>query len=387
MRYKGIKGGRGSGKSHVLADNVLDLCLDNDLRIVFVREVQKSLDQSSKLLLEDKIKQYGLGYRMGATKTHIQVGANGRISFVGMQNHTADAVRSLEGCDLAVISEARSLSAKSLEVLRPTIRADDSELWADWNPELSSDPIDKLFVGDPHPQSICVTANWTDNPWFPKVLREDMEYDRKRDSDKFDHIWGGNYIKHSEARVFKNWVEEAFDTPAEAEFYFGGDWGFSVDPTVLIRCFIIDRTLYVDQEAYKVGCEIDHLPALFAGDDERWKNPNNFPGIPGALRWNIKADSARPETISYMRRQGFRISPAKKGPGSVEEGVEFLKNYDIKVHPRCKHTIDELKFYAYKRDRLTDEILPVLEDKHNHVIDSLRYAVEGVRRSGGPRIS
>jgi phage terminase large subunit len=188
-----------------------------------------------------------------------------------------------------------------------------------------------------------------------------------RDPEKYAHVWLGEYLRNSEARIFKNWKVEEFETPEDARFYFGADWGFSIDPTVLVRCWMSGRTLFVDQEAYRVGVEIDRTPALFET-------------IPGSKRWPITADSARPETISYMRRHGFgNIGPATKGAGSVEEGIEFLKTYDIVVHPRCRHTSDELTFYSWKVDPLTSEVLPVPADKHNHVIDALRYAVEGVR--------
>jgi len=103
--------------------------------------------------------------------------------------------------------------------------------------------------------------------------------------------------------------------------------------------------------------------------------------VPEAEKWPITADSARPETISYMQRHGFpKIMPAVKGARSLEEGIEFLRSFDIVVHPRCKHTIDELTLYSYKRDPLTDKVIPVLEDKDNHVIDAIRYACEGARR-------
>jgi phage terminase large subunit len=149
----------------------------------------------------------------------------------------------------------------------------------------------------------------------------------------------------------------------------GADWGFSVDPSVLVQCAIVGRNLYVAHEAYRVGCEIDFLPDLFRT-------------VPDAERWPTIADSARPETISYMQRHGFpRLLAAIKGPRSLEEGVEFLKSFDIIVHPRCKHTIDELTAYSYEIDPLTSLVLPKLADKDNHVIDALRYACEGARRA------
>jgi phage terminase large subunit len=204
--------------------------------------------------------------------------------------------------------------------------------------------------------------------------------------------------------VFKNWRVEAFDTPAiGAAFMFGGDFGFAVDPSVLVRCWIArqeggryipdtnGRFLMIDQEAYRVGCDVDFTPALFGGDtvagpNNAWRNQNpfGFPGIPEATRWPIIADSARPETISYLQRHGFpQVKAAKKGPGSVEEGIEFLKAYTIVIHPRCEHTQREFTVYSFKIDQKTGLVLPVLVDKENHVIDSVRYAVEDVRRGRG----
>ncbi|KKL99672.1 hypothetical protein LCGC14_1812100, partial [marine sediment metagenome] len=198
----------------------------------------------------------------------------------------------------------------------------------------------------------------------------------------------------SEARVFRNWTVESFKTPDDATFYFGADWGYSVDPTTLVRCFIDGRKLYIDQEVYRVGCEIDHCPFLFGGmhDKELQEiNPQahkslksrneQWRGVDGSRKWAITADNARPETIAYMRRHGFPlIQPSIKGPGSLMEGVEFLQNYDIVIHPRCKHTADEFTFYSFKTDPWTDKVIPVLDDKKNHVIDAVRYAIERVRR-------
>lgn len=385
-RYKGAHGGRGSGKSHFFGEALVEECLDQPTRAVCVREIQKSLDQSVKRLIEDKIKAMGVQRHFEVLKTHIEVDNGGLIIFQGMQNHTAESIKSLEGFRIAWVEEAQSLSQRSLDLLRPTIRAPGSELWFSWNPSQATDPVDVLLRGpNAIPGAAVVEANWRDNPWLPQELRDEKNWDQKRDPDKYAHIWLGGYQRNSEARVFKNWRVDAFETPGDARFYFGADWGFSVDPTVLVRSFIQGRTLFIDAEAYKVGCEIDHTPALFAGTDTRqpprWPNPNGWEGLPGATNWPIIADSARPETISYMARHGFNVRPAKKGQGSVEDGISFMKNFDIVVHPRCRHTIDELTLYAYKTDKLTGEVLPVLEDKKNHVIDALRYAVEGTRRA------
>ena len=386
-RYKGAHGGRGSGKSHFFAELLIERCLIEPARAVCVREIQKSLEQSVKRLIEDKIEGLGLGKSFVVRDKWIEAPGDGLIIFQGMQNHTADSIKSLEGYDIAWVEEAQSLSQRSLDLLRPTIRKPSSELWFSWNPNLASDPVDVLLRGAQKIDgAVVVEANWKNNPWFPSVLRDEKDWDQRRDPEKYAHIWLGAYQANSEARVFKNWRVEAFDTPDYARFCYGADWGFSVDPSVLVRCYLDGRTLYVDHEAYKVGCEIDELPALFSGDDiaspPRWTNSFGHRGIPGSGLFPIRADSARPDTISYMAKRGFKIAPARKGPGSIEDGIEFLKSHDIVVHPRCKHTVDELTLYSFKTDKMTGKVLPELEDKENHVIDSLRYALEDVRRAG-----
>jgi len=370
-RYKGAWGGRGSGKSHFFAELAIEAhILDQNRRTVCVREIQKSLSQSVKRLLEIKIEQMGAGAYFEVQEAVIKSRkGDGMIIFQGMQKHTADSIKSLEGYDCAWVEEAQSMSQTSLDLLRPTIRKPNSELWFTWNPRLATDPIDTLLRGDTPPKDASVIrVNYTDNPWFPDVLRDEMEYDRKRDIDKYQHVWMGGYLARSNARVFNNWRIDEFEAPADAVHRLGADWGFAVDPTTLVRCHIVGRTLYIDYEAYMVGCEIVNTPDLFMT-------------VPESEKWPIVADSARPETISYMRSHGFpKIMNAVKGPKSLEEGVEFLKGYDIVVHPRCTHAIDELTLYSYKIDKLTDKVLPVLSDTKNHVIDAIRYACEAVRR-------
>jgi len=368
-RYLGAWGGRGSGKSHFFAELLVERSILGKVDAVCVREIQRTLNQSVKKLIEGKIQSLNLGQYFEVQDSRIKSQNGGVIIFEGMQNHTADSIKSLEGFDIAWVEEAQSLSQRSLDLLRPTIRKPKSELWFSWNPNLETDPVDALLRGEtPPPEAKVVKVNYRDNPWLPDVLRAELDYDQKRDPDKFAHIWLGEYQRNSEARVFRNWTIEEFETNENAAFRLGADWGFSVDPSVLVRCYIDGRKLYVDHEAYMVGCEIDQLPDLFAR-------------VPDSDRWFITADSARPETISYMRKHGYpKINAAIKGAKSIEEGIEFLKSFDIAVHPRCVHLIDELTLYSYKTDPLTGEVMPALADKHNHVIDSLRYACEGARR-------
>lgn len=380
-RYKGSYGGRGSAKSHFFAELLLDYCISRPgTRAVCVREVQQSLEQSVKRLLEDKIETFKVQPHFRVMNTHIDTPGEGIIIFQGMSTQTRESIKSLEGYHIAWVEEAQSLSQRSLDLLRPTIRQEGSELWFSWNPRNPTDPVDALLRSkNPPPSSIVIRSMFRDNPWFPDVLRQEMLWDKQTDPEKYAHIWLGEYERHVEARVFKNWRVEEFDSPEGVVFYFGGDWGFSEDPTVLVRLFLKNegeifngrelkrKTLCIDYEAYQIGCEIDHTPSLFEK-------------IPGSKTWTIVADSARPETISYLRRNGYpRIQPAVKGPDSLKEGIILLQGYDIVIHPRCVHTIDEFTMYSYKKDPLTDMVTPILEDKKNHVIDSVRYAVEPIR--------
>lgn len=370
VRYRAVHGGRGSAKSHSFAQALILKAAERPLRVGCYREIQKSIRDSVKRLLDDKIKASGLESFYQSTDTEIR-GANGSLFIFNGLRTNPDAVKSTEGLDIAAVFEANKVSQRSWDLLIPTVRKDGSEIWAEWNPEFETDPVDQLFRGPngPPPGSIVRQANFTENPFFPEVLRQELEWDRKRDPEKYAHIWLGGYQKHSEARVFKNWAVEDFDRPPGTVHRLGADWGFSIDPSVMVRCSIDGKRLYVDYEAYRIGCEIDQLPDLFMQ-------------IPEAEKWPSVADSSRPETISYMKKHGFpKMGAAIKGAKSVEEGVQFLQSFDIVVHSRCTHVIDELTHYRYKQDPLTNEVLPILEDKNNHCIDALRYACEGARRA------
>ena len=376
-RYKGARGGRGSGKSHFFAELLVEEAMAGHIRAACLREVQGSIKDSSKQLIEDKIEKLGLSALLRITEREISGPNDSLFIFRGLSSNTAAGIKSLEGFNRCWIDEAQAISRRSLEIATPTFRAPGAEMRFSWNPVKVTDPVEVFFrrhEGDK--DFACVTANYMDNPWLPEGLRADMERDRRRDPDRYAHVWLGGYEAKGEARVFRNWtVEDGLVAPKDAVFRFGADWGFATDPTVLVRCWIEGRRLCVDFEAYAVGCEIDKTPALFEA-------------VPGSREELITADSSRPETVSYMQRHGFpRIVPAIKGKGSVEDGVAFLKSFDIVVHPRCRHVIDELSTYAYRTDRLTGQVLSRLEDRRNHTIDALRYACEGARRAGaGPDV-
>ena len=196
-----------------------------------------------------------------------------------------------------------------------------------------------------------------------------MEYDKEFNYDRYLHIWEGECKNITDACIFKGkFTVKEFETHKGADFFIGADFGFSNDPSALTRCYIHDDCLWVDYEAGGLGVEIDELSQL-------WDS------VPGARDNKIIADNQRPDTISYMKRQGFIVKPSKKGKGSVEDGIEYMRSFKmIYVHPRCKNTAYEFKAYSYKQDKQTNEILPIIVDKDNHYIDSIRYALEDARR-------
>jgi hypothetical protein len=187
-----------------------------------------------------------------------------------------------------------------------------------------------------------------------------MEYDKRVDYEKYEHVWLGMVKKYGEAVIFKDKVliEEFPEPEYGTQFFFGADWGYAVDPTCLIRMFMKENTLYIDHEFYAVGVEINELPQAFES-------------VPQSKKWKIVADNARPETISYLYNRGFNIEGSKKGKGSVEDGIQFLRSFEkIIIHPRCKGTIGDFKNYKWKQDKATNEILPIPVDSSNHAPDA-----------------
>jgi phage terminase large subunit len=368
VRYRAAHGGRGSAKSHSFAQALILKAAERPLRIGCYREIQKSIRDSVKRLLDDKIRATGLQSFYESTDSEIR-GPNGSLFIFNGLKTNPDAVKSTEGLDIAAVFEANKVSQRSWDLLIPTVRKAGSEIWAEWNPEFETDPVDQMFRGkESPPGSIVRQVNWTENPFFPEELRKLKDWHLRTDPEKYEHVWMGGYQRHSEARVFKNWKVEEFTRPKGTLHRLGADWGYSIDPSVLVRCDIDGNRLYVDYEAWQIGCEIVNLPTLFLS-------------VPDAEKWPIVADGSRPETISHMQMHGFpKMIAAVKGSGSVKEGIQFLQSFEIVVHPRCVNVIRELTLYRYKVDPDTNVVLPILEDEDNHTIDALRYACEGARR-------
>ena len=201
-RYKGAWGGRGSGKSHFFADLMIEDCLrepgesGEGLRAVCIREVQKDLAQSSKLLIESKLREHGLGEADGfkVFRDSIETPKGGIIIFKGMNDYTSDSIKSLEGFKRAWWEEAQTATLTSLNLLRPTIRAEGAERWFSWNPRRKSDPVDVMLRGPSKPTgAVVVRANWSDNPWFPAELEQERLDCQRQQPEQYEHIWEGGY--------------------------------------------------------------------------------------------------------------------------------------------------------------------------------------------------
>lgn len=658
-RYKITYGGRGSGKSWTAARCLIVLAMSSKIRVLCTRQLQTSIANSVHKLLSDSIQDLGLSKYFEITRDAIRCNNGSEFFFKGIQNNINE-IKSIEGIDYCWVEEAQSVSENSWEVLIPTIRKENSEIWVTFNPDREEDATFQRFVKNPPPDCITALVNFYDNPWFPDVLQKEMEYCKEVDYGKYEHIWLGKTVIDTDAQIYHGKFElKEFETPEDAVFYYGADWGFAClvgdtlvktdkgdiqikdikigdkvltregykkvlftqqkgfkevyeldcgygstiiatgdhriytkegwkqvkdlkdneeicviqsnlmarfikdiqkvstlittigntegnantqyfieqfgntimekflmivifiiltairsitilpifyallkanikksitkinlapfpktlqgktdiqkrigqkeekrhflrhklgeeyaksadnllklltyiknivvqsveneqtqekikknifvkfaakhllphltatekpvlksahinlrllkepqevfditvengeyfangmlvhncDPTAVVRCFIKDQCLYIDYESGGVGVEFEELPALF----------NKIPGI---NKWEIRCDSARPETISYMSRHGFRTVACPKWKGSVEDGIEYIRSFRrIYIHPRCKHTYEEFKFYSYKQDKNTGDILPVALDKDNHYCDALRYAL------------
>jgi phage terminase large subunit len=208
MRFKGAHGGRGGAKSHFFAEQIIIRCFREPTRVVCIREVQNSIRDSVRQLLVDKIDKFGLSSEFDPLDNEIR-GKNGSlIIFKGMQSYNADNIKSLEGVDIAWVEEAQSLSQHSLDLLRPTIRKEGSEIWFSWNPRFKTDPVDVFFRRQKRDNAICVEVNWRDNPWFPKELLREMEDDFREDQDKAEHVWEGAY-GFTKGSILGKWVNKA----------------------------------------------------------------------------------------------------------------------------------------------------------------------------------
>ena len=364
-RYKVGAGGRAGMRSWTFARLLLVNGILRPCRILCAREYMTSIKDSVLRVLAEQIDMNGMAGEYKVLRDSI-IGRNGtEFIFKGL-HHNITEIKSMEGVDYCWIEEAEDVSNESWDVLLPTIRKPGSEIWVSYNPKDDDAPTHKRFYIQRQPDEILVETNYLDTKrhgWLPKEIEVLAEHDRQFDDDRYQWVWMGKPRRLSASRIFAGKIRVASFSPEEGtRFFHGADWGFAQDPSVLIRSWIDGRSLFIDHAEYGYGVEMQELSQL-------------FDRVPTARSWPIHADEARPETIAYMRREGYIIDGAEKGKGSVEDGIEWLRSFDeIVIHERCTQFIDEGRLYSYKVDPRTGEVLPIIVDAYNHGWDALRYA-------------
>lgn len=380
LRFRGACGGRGSGKTRTFAKmaaafGYMFARQGKSGVILCGREFMNSLEESSLEEIKQAIREepflaqfYEIGTKYIRSKCR-----RIRFVFTGLRNNL-DSIKGKSRVLLAWVDEAENVSEVAWKKLIPTCRGDGAEIWVTWNPEQEESPTDLRFRRRTSKRMRVVELNYSDNPWFPPELDgdrlEDLQY---LPPEEYAWIWEGDYRRKSDAIIFSGkWIEQEF-TPAEYWDgpYYGLDFGFANDPTAACKCWIFDNALYIEYDASKEKLELDDTADYMK---------KRIPGIESHV---IRADSARPESISYLKRHGLpRITGVEKGPGSVEDGITYMKKFrKIVLHPRCTATKQEFKRYSYKTDRLSGDVLTIIVDKNNHVCDAIRYALEPMIKS------
>lgn len=379
-RYKVLYGGRGAARSWTFARLGLLRAAEKEYRILCCREIQNSIRDSVHKLLSDQIETMGLGGFKVYDQEIRHTITGSLFAFEGLR-YNVNKIKSYEGIDFAWVEEAEKVSNQSWQTLIPTIRKEGSEIWVNFNPDQETDPTYTRFVTNSPPDSYIRKVSWRDNKWFSDVLRAEKDYLYRVDPEAAAHVWDGETRQNTDAQILHGkWRVEAFE-PMEswAGPYQGADWGFSRSPTTLVRCWIANDRLFIEREAYKVGVDVGRRTSAL------------FETIPFARDCTIRADSARPETISFMKQgdtdndppkwEGWNIIAAPKWPGSVEDGLAFLRRFEeIIIHPRCTHTIQEARLYSYKVDPVTGDVLTIIIKLHDQIWDAVRYALAPVIR-------
>jgi len=379
-RYRCAHGGRGSGKSYSFGLLSAVRGYAAPMRILATRELQVSIKESFYAEVRKAIEEHPWledHYEIGE---HYIRGRNGTEYIFRGLRHNISSIKSMANIDLCIIEEAEDVPEQSWRSLTQTIRAPGSEIWVIWNPRKDGSPVDHRFIKNQPARCKIAQLNHQDNPWFPAELEEERKNDAALlDANTYAHIWDGVYLENSDAQVLAGKVRIAEFEPGEdwAGPYYGLDYGFAQDPTAGVEVWIDDNTLYVYRESGDSGVELDDTPEMLRAD------------MPGIERHEVRADSARPESSSHLRRHGLpRVTSVQKWQGSVEDGIKHMRSYrEIVIHERCRNTAREARLYSYKVDRHTGEIRPDVVDAHNHYMDAIRYALAPlIRQRARPRV-
>jgi len=384
-RYKGAWGGRGSGKSHFFAELLIEEALaSKGTRAVCIREVQKTLKESSKRLIEDKLQRLGVasGHGFKVFNEVIQTPGDGLVSFTGMQDHTADSIKSLEGYRLAWVEEAQSLSARSLQLLRPTIRLEGSELWFGWNPRRKTDAVDQLLRGTQLPTDAAVVkANWKDNPYFPAVLEQERQDDLRIRPEQYGHVWEGEYatvlegayyaqsiaLARQEGRIGKVAADPLM---AKRAFFDIGGTGAKADAVAIWIAQFVSKEIRVLDYYEAVG---QPLATHLAWMRSKGYAPESAPvWLPHDGDTNDKVYDV--SYASAMRAAGYTVNVVpNQGKGAAKARIEAARRLFPAVsfnEATTQAGIDALGWYHEKKDEARNIGLGPEHDWSSHGADA-----------------
>lgn len=396
-RYKAVHGGRGSAKSHFFSELLIEECLrERGTLAVCIREVQQSLKDSKKRLLENKIEKFGVGPLFKVWNDRIETPGDGVIIFQGMKDHTAESIKSLEGFRIADVEEAQSLSHRSLSLLRPTIRSPGSQIWAGWNPRRKSDAVDEFFRSKRPDNAIIVEANWRDNPWFPKELEDERQLDLNLYPDRYEHIWEGAYAKAFDGAYFAKGLADARAQgrigrvgadpllPLRAIFDIGGA-GRNADAMAIWIVQFVGREIRVLDYLEGIG----QILAYHVAELRKRGYQNAVCTLPhdGTHTNGVTGK----QYVDHLRDAGFDCEePVKnQGAGAAMMRVEAVR----RILPRCwfnetttESGRDALGYYHEKKDEVRNIGLGPDHDWSSHSADAfglmaIRYEEPAVKQS------
>lgn len=381
VRYKGASGGRASGKSHFFAEQLVERCVrDPTLRAVCIREVQSSLKFSAKRLIEDKIRALGVEQCFEVLSAEIRHRwGDGIIIFEGMQDHTAESLKSLEGFTVAWVEEAQRLSSHSLQLLLPTIRQEGSEVWFSWNPDQEDDPVDAFFRESRPEDSVYTHNTYLDNPFCPQAAIREAERLKQANPDMYQHVWLGDYNRGSEGQVYFSFSRTEFphgnvDPRVQdigGEILIGQD--FNVNPMASViavragdECHVLD------------SLEISGSNTRQVAEEYRRRYPDRHIVIcpdPSGKARHTNAPVGQTD-FTILEEYGFEIRAPNAAPPIVDRvnnTQEMLCSGQgrrrIRIHPRAKELIKALLGLQYKEGtNIRDK-----ESNYDHVCDAFDY--------------
>lgn len=377
-RMKLIRGGRGSGKSWGVARKLLLMGVERPLRFLCTREVQKSIKQSVHQLLKDQIENMGLSGFYDVLATEIR-GKNGtQFFFSGLSDLTVDSIKSFEGVDICWIEEGQAITDRSLKILIPTIRADNSEIWVTYNPQLETDPIHQIAISE-RADVLVIDMNWHDNPWFPSVLNDEREHAKATLSKaEYEHIWEGQCMPAVAGAIY-------FDEVANSQNQ-GRICRLPYDP--LLKVHTIWDLGFNDSMfilfVQRLASEIRIIEAV--EDNKRTLDSYiNYDVLPKKYNWG---DDYLPHDGFATRHQSGKSDAdvlralgrsVRQTPNmDVESGIRrsrevFNRIYFNSQSPGVKRLLECLKRYRRHVNKSTGEPSRPVHDEYSHGADAFRY--------------